>query len=422
MNRKGEWIMRSLLWKSLLILIASVSTFGSPGNACAADEKDAPAPLDRKTLDESLYKTLKDVINRGADLYNSGDRAACYHLYEGALLALKPLLDHRPDAQKAISTGLADADRMTSITDRAFALRAVIDKIRSDIHPKKSDATTGGPKPPSTGGKKALWDRLGGDANVKKVVDDFVELAATDPKVDFDRGGKYKLDAKKVADLKKLLVEMVSSVSGGPLKYEGRSMKEVHKGMGITDDQFNASAADLKKALEVNGAKPEDAKELLDIVETTRKDIVEPKQTEAKPETKKLLWDRLGGEDTVTKVVSDFVTLVSVDPGVNFTRSGKYKLDEKKTAELKKLIVAQISSVSGGPLKYEGKSMKDAHKGMDITDKEFDASVSDLKKALELNSVKEADAKELLEIVGATRKDIVEEKKEEKKEDSKKDK
>jgi hemoglobin len=415
--------MSSLLWKSLLILIASVSTFGSPGSAFAADEKDAPAPLDRKTLDETLYKTLKDVINRGADLYNSGDRAACYHLYEGALLALKPLLDHRPDAQKAISTGLADADRMTSITDRAFALRAVIDKIRSDIHPKKSEATTGGPKPPpSTGGKKALWDRLGGDANVKKVVDDFVELAATDPKVDFDRSGKYKLDAKKVADLKKLLVEMVSSVSGGPLKYEGRSMKEVHKGMGINDDQFNASAADLKKALEVNGIKPEDAKELLDIVETTRKDIVEPKQPETKPETKKSLWDRLGGEESVTKVVSDFVTLVSVDPSVNFTRSGKYKLDEKRTAELKKLIVAFISSASGGSLKYEGKSMKDAHKGMAITDKEFDASVADLKKALELNGVKDADAKELLDIVGTTRKDIVEEKKEEKKDETKKDK
>lgn len=415
--------MRSQLGRSLLILFLSGMTLGVAGILYGADDKSAQTPLERKALDETVYKTLRDVINRGADLYNSGDRAACYHLYEGALLALKPLLDHRPDAQKAISTGLSDADRMASITDRAFALRAVIDKIRSDIHPKKSEATANGSKPPTTGtGKKSLWDRLGGEANVKKVVDDFVELAATDPKVNFDRDGKFKLDAKKVADLKKYLVELVSSTTGGPLKYEGRSMKVVHKGMGITDDQFNASAADLKKALEVNGAKPEDAKELLDIVETTRKDIVEPKQPESKPETKKPLWDRLGGEENVTKVVSDFVTLASVDPNVNFDRSGKYKLDEKKVAELKKLIVAMISSVSGGPLKYEGKSMKDSHKGMGITDKEFDASLADLKKALELNGVKDADAKELIEIVGTTRKEIVEEKKEEKKEETKKDK
>jgi hemoglobin len=413
--------MRSQLWRCPLILFLSVGTLGVSGILYGADEKAAPGPLERKALDESVYKTLKDVINRGADLYNSGDRAACYHLYEGALLALKPLLDHRPDAQKTISTGLSDAERMASITDRAFALRGIIDKVRSDIHPKKSDATADGSKPPSTG-KKSLWDRLGGEANVKKVVDDFVELVVTDPKVNFDRDGKFKLDAKKVADLKKLLVEMVSSVSGGPLKYAGRNMKEAHKGMGITEEQFNASVADLKKALEVNGAKPDDAKEFLDIVETTRKDIVETKQAESKPETKKSLWDRLGGEDAVTKVVSDFVTLAAVDPSVNFERNGKYKLDDKKITELKKLFVQMISSVSGGPLKYEGKSMKEAHKGMGITDKEFDASVADLKKALELNSVKEADAKELVEIVGTTRKDIVEEKKEEKKEEIKKDK
>ena len=52
----------------------------------------------------------------------------------------------------------------------------------------KSDKTTGTPGP------KTLWDRLGGEAGVSKVVDDFVAAAATDPKVDFSRGGKYKLD------------------------------------------------------------------------------------------------------------------------------------------------------------------------------------------------------------------------------------
>jgi hemoglobin len=81
-----------------------------------------------------------------------------------------------------------------------------------------------------------------------------------------------------------------------------------------------------------------------------------------------------------------------------------------------------VSSVTGGPLKYTGKSMKDAHKGMGITDKEFDATVADLKEALKINSVNEADAKELLAIVESTRKDIVEEKKDEKKEEIKKDK
>ncbi|MFL5243071.1 MAG: group 1 truncated hemoglobin [Gemmataceae bacterium] len=406
-------------WCLSVILPAVVVALASAVGA--ADEKASSGSVDRKAQDEGIYKSLRDIINHGADLYNAGDRAACYRLYEGALLALKPLLDHRPDAQKAIDAVVADADRMPSVADRAFALRGVMDKIRNDIHPRKVEAVTGGSKsPPSAANKNALWERLGGEANVRKVVADFVDLAAADPKVNFDRDGKYKLDAKKVAELRKLFVELISSISGGPLKYPGRTMKEVHKGMAITDEEFNASLVDLKKALESNGARSADAKELLDLVDSTRKDIVEGKQAAPKPpENAKSLWDRLGGEANVKKVVDDFVTLAAVDPTVNFDRSGKYKLDEKKVGELKKFLVEMISSVSGGPLKYEGRSMKEVHKGMGITDKEFDAAAADLRKALELNGAKDADAKELLDIVGTTRKDMVEEKKDEKKDEGK---
>ena len=40
------------------------------------------------------------------------------------------------------------------------------------------------------------------------------------------RDGKFKLDDKKVALLEQRVVEYVSSVSGGPLRYTGKSMKE----------------------------------------------------------------------------------------------------------------------------------------------------------------------------------------------------
>ncbi len=56
-------------------------------------------------------------------------------------------------------------------------------------------------------------------------------------------------------------------------------MKEVHKGMKITNAEFDAAAKDLQEALEKNGAKPDDEKAVMAAVEGTRKDIVE----EAKP-------------------------------------------------------------------------------------------------------------------------------------------
>src|SRR5207249_4059484 len=86
---------------------------------------------------------------------------------------------------------------------------------------------------------KPLWARLGGEPAVKAVVHDFVALAAGDPQVDFTRGGRYPLDAAGVANLEKLLVELISAVTGGPLKYEGRAMKTVHRGMAITNAQFD---------------------------------------------------------------------------------------------------------------------------------------------------------------------------------------
>src|SRR5207245_9727262 len=86
----------------------------------------------------------------------------------------------------------------------------------------------------------SLWDRLGGEKNVRKVVDDLVALAAKDPKVNFDRNGKYPFDPVKLADFKEQMVDFISAASGGPLKYTGKSMKEVHKGMGITAAEFNA--------------------------------------------------------------------------------------------------------------------------------------------------------------------------------------
>jgi hemoglobin len=256
--------------------------------ARAADDQ----PADRKTLDQQIYKTLRDVINKGADLYNAGDQNGCYRFYEGALVALQPFLEHRPEMQKAITDGIDNARRNPELARRAFVLRDVIDQIRNDIHPKKPEDAgkkpDDGVKPPTPAGGKTLWDRLGGEANVKQVVDDFVEIAGQDSKVNFDRSGKYALTEDKIKLLKQMIVEWISANTGGPYKkYTGKDMKTVHAGMGITDEQFNASKDDLKKALDRNGARPEDVKAVLAIVERARKDIVEKKAEAPKEDAEK---------------------------------------------------------------------------------------------------------------------------------------
>src|SRR5688500_12018301 len=82
--------------------------------------------------------------------------------------------------------------------------------------------------------KKSLYDRIGGEAALTKVVDDFVAKAAANPKVNFSRNGKFALSDAAVKTLTMHLVNFLGSAFGGPQKYTGRSMRESHKGMAIT--------------------------------------------------------------------------------------------------------------------------------------------------------------------------------------------
>jgi hemoglobin len=116
----------------------------------------------------------------------------------------------------------------------------------------------------------------------------------------------------------------------------------------------------------------------------------------------KSLYDRLGGKPAIEKVVGEFLKNVVADKAINkrFAKTDAKKLDG--------LLVDQICEATGGPCKYKGKSMKDAHKGMKVTEEEFTALVGDLVKALDKFKVPEPEKKELLGALGGMKGDIVE--------------
>ena len=115
----------------------------------------------------------------------------------------------------------------------------------------------------------------------------------------------------------------------------------------------------------------------------------------------KSLYDRLGGKDAITAVVDKFVGIVVADDRIN----GFFK--NADAGNLKKQLVDQICSATGGPCKYEGKDMKTAHAGMGVKEADFNALVEDLVKALDEFKVPEAEKKELLGALGGMKGDIV---------------
>ncbi len=125
--------------------------------------------------------------------------------------------------------------------------------------------------------KKSLYDRIGGEKALKQVIDDFVATAAPDPAVDFTRGGQWKASDANVAHLKLMLLEFMGQALGGPQKYSGKNMKESHRGMGITQAQFDAIAGHLKAALAKNQVPDAETGEIMAIAASTAPDIVEKK-------------------------------------------------------------------------------------------------------------------------------------------------
>ena len=118
-------------------------------------------------------------------------------------------------------------------------------------------------------------------------------------------------------------------------------------------------------------------------------------------ESKKSLYDRLGGQPAIVAVVDDFVGNVAADNRINgfFARTD--------IPRLKRLLVEQICAGTGGPCTYTGRDMQTTHRGMKITDAQFNALVEDLVKSLDKFKVPAQEKSELLAALGGMKRDIV---------------
>ena len=113
------------------------------------------------------------------------------------------------------------------------------------------------------------------------------------------------------------------------------------------------------------------------------------------------LYQRLGGEIVVTKIVEQAIKRVVDDPEVN---QSFHKVDLVK---LDKLLVEQICSLTGGGCKYSGEDMKTVHAGLNITEREFYAMVEALRAELDSHNVGEREKNELLRILAPMKRDVV---------------
>lgn len=137
-----------------------------------------------------------------------------------------------------------------------------------------------------------------------------------------------------------------------------------------------------------------------------------PKDTSGTPAAasdakKETLYKRLGGEAAIKAVVNEFIDVLSNDAVLNANPKIEEARKRVNPDELKAKVTALLCQVTGGPQKYTGRSMKEAHANMNISGSEWNQMVKDFVMVLDKFKVPKPEQEELLKIVGTTKGDIV---------------
>lgn len=119
------------------------------------------------------------------------------------------------------------------------------------------------------------------------------------------------------------------------------------------------------------------------------------------------LYNRLGGLAPISVVVSDFIDALVPDPMLNENPAIDAARTRVPAPYLKYHVTALVCQSTGGPCQYHGRGMKESHAHLNITEEEWDRMVTIFKEVLAKHSVPAGETRELLDIVGSTKADIV---------------
>lgn len=127
----------------------------------------------------------------------------------------------------------------------------------------------------------------------------------------------------------------------------------------------------------------------------------------AQPTGMKPLYERLGGLKGITVVVDDFINRLVANKQLNKNPAINAGRKSSPAPYLKFQVSQLLCELSGGPCKYTGATMTASHAHLNISEKEWDVMAQEFQKSLDKFKVPAAEQKELFEMVGKTKADIV---------------
>lgn len=119
----------------------------------------------------------------------------------------------------------------------------------------------------------SLYERLGGSVRISLIVDDVVKAHMENPTINA-RFLPYVDKPETVQQVKQHMCDFLGAGTGGPETYAGRSMPDTHRGMDISDVEYDAAVDDIMSTLESHGIDRETRGEVKAITDSLKAEIV----------------------------------------------------------------------------------------------------------------------------------------------------
>jgi hemoglobin len=116
---------------------------------------------------------------------------------------------------------------------------------------------------------ETLFDRLGGESGIRRLVTDIVERHYRNPliRTRFEQ-------VKDRAALERHSVEFLCAGSGGPQAYSGRDLVSAHKGMNVNEQELIAAMDDIVAAMTMNHLEPSVQNEVVAILYSLKGEVL----------------------------------------------------------------------------------------------------------------------------------------------------
>jgi hemoglobin len=123
--------------------------------------------------------------------------------------------------------------------------------------------------------------------------------------------------------------------------------------------------------------------------------------------TEQSLYERLGGVNAIAMVVDRFSDQIVKNPKLNVNPALKEWNVSGQLAGLKFMRTLWICQATGGPFRYTGRELGEAHKNLHLTSEEFDEVGAEIASALDHFNVPQREKQEILAAIVARKAEVI---------------